>query len=402
MNSKRSKISKASLGTILTTLFGIFLVGCGSSNDSTPAANPAPVANTTTATATLATDQEVPAPTAPSGGGGTGTVTIDNDTGGISGSITVDGLTGAVTAAHIHQAAVGTAGPIIIVLAQDASNPNKWNVPAGSMLSAAQLQAFKDGNLYFNAHTNANSGGEVRGQIGREVYTASLTGRQDGTSVTGTGSGRVVLDPSTNKADATFSVAGLTGNVTMAHIHTGGVGTDGPITITMAETSPNTFTASATLNSTQLSDLRGGNLYFNAHTVANAGGEIRGQIGRTVRFAAMDGSQEVPPTGAAATGSGFAALDRVNRTLSGSMTGTGLTGAATLAHIHAESVGKSGPIIVPFTITADGAAGGTFVASGTGSISASQVEAFLSDNTYMNLHTGTFPGGEIRGQLNLE
>jgi hypothetical protein len=40
-----------------------------------------------------------------------------------------------------------------------------WNVPANATLTADQFKAFKQGNLYFNAHSTAFPGGEIRGQI---------------------------------------------------------------------------------------------------------------------------------------------------------------------------------------------------------------------------------------------
>ena len=40
-----------------------------------------------------------------------------------------------------------------------------YSVPAGRKLTAAQVKAWKDGELYVNVHTNAHKGGEVRGQI---------------------------------------------------------------------------------------------------------------------------------------------------------------------------------------------------------------------------------------------
>jgi hypothetical protein len=58
---------------------------------------------------TLAGDQEVPPVTTQAKG--TGTVVIGDD-GAVSGIITTAGVTG--TAAHIHQAAAGKNGPVIV------------------------------------------------------------------------------------------------------------------------------------------------------------------------------------------------------------------------------------------------------------------------------------------------
>jgi hypothetical protein len=69
----------------------------------------------------------------------------------------------AATAAHIHIGAPGVNGPIIVPLT-DAGN-NVWVVPANTRLTAEQLKAYKQGNLYYNAHSTQFPGGEIRGQI---------------------------------------------------------------------------------------------------------------------------------------------------------------------------------------------------------------------------------------------
>ena len=83
----------------------------------------------------------------------------------------LDGMT--ATAAHIHQAAAGVSGPVIVPLAE--TSPGVWSVPAGITLTEAQVDALNAGGLYFNAHTVINPGGEIRGQIGRDVFTARMS-----------------------------------------------------------------------------------------------------------------------------------------------------------------------------------------------------------------------------------
>ncbi|UUZ65372.1 CHRD domain-containing protein [Polaromonas sp. P1-6] len=79
-----------------------------------------------------------------------------------SGSITLSGMT--ANAAHIHLAAAGVNGPIIVPLT-NAGGGNVWAVPANTVLSADQLRAYKQGDLYYNAHSIAFPNGEIRGQI---------------------------------------------------------------------------------------------------------------------------------------------------------------------------------------------------------------------------------------------
>ncbi len=85
-----------------------------------------------------------------------------------------------ITQAHIHCGPAGVNGPIVVFLAglisQGLDVDGKWignatftdaniiNTTCGSTL-AALAQSMRDGNMYANAHSVANSGGEVRGQL---------------------------------------------------------------------------------------------------------------------------------------------------------------------------------------------------------------------------------------------
>ena len=106
----------------------------------------------------LSGSQEVPAVTTSASGNGTITVGADK---AVSGSVTTSGVSG--TAAHIHMAAAGQNGPVIVPLVK--SGDNGWAVGPGAKLTDAQYDAFKAGNLYVNVHSQAHKGGEIRGQI---------------------------------------------------------------------------------------------------------------------------------------------------------------------------------------------------------------------------------------------
>lgn len=107
---------------------------------------------------TLSGSQQSPPVT--TSGSGKGKITVGADR-SVSGSVTTTGVPG--TMAHIHQAAAGQNGPVVIPLTRTAEGT--WTVPAGAKLTEAQYEAFKAGNLYVNVHTDANKGGEVRGQL---------------------------------------------------------------------------------------------------------------------------------------------------------------------------------------------------------------------------------------------
>jgi hypothetical protein len=106
---------------------------------------------------TLAGDQEVPP--VKSAGTGTGTIIIGADR-SVTGSVMTTGIAG--TVAHIHEAATGNNGPVIVPLTK---NGDTYAVPAGAKFTDAQFASFQAGNLYVNVHTAANLGGEIRGQL---------------------------------------------------------------------------------------------------------------------------------------------------------------------------------------------------------------------------------------------
>jgi hypothetical protein len=102
--------------------------------------------------------QEVP-PVATSASG-TGSITVGPDQ-SVTGSVTTVGVDG--TMAHIHLAATGQNGPVVVPMVKTAEGV--WSIPAGAKLNDTQFQSFKDGSLYVNVHSAAFKGGEIRGQL---------------------------------------------------------------------------------------------------------------------------------------------------------------------------------------------------------------------------------------------
>jgi len=107
---------------------------------------------------TLAGSQEVPPVSTAASASSTISVAADL---AISGSVSTTGVEG--TMAHIHKAAAGQNGPVIVPMVKTAENV--WSIPAGAKLTEAQYQDLKDGNLYINVHSAAHKGGEIRGQL---------------------------------------------------------------------------------------------------------------------------------------------------------------------------------------------------------------------------------------------
>ena len=375
----------------LAGLLTLSLVACGGGSDYIATAPLAPVTTSVTLASTMSGDQELP-PTL-TGALGAGTLSLESPSRLLSGSFTVNGMTAA--AGHVHLGNTGANGAIIVPMT--ASGTGTFTVPSGTLLTEAQATAFANGGLYLNAHSTDNPTGEVRGQIGREVFAAQMSSAQEipTNASTATGNGLLEFDATTKKITGRVILTGMT--ATAAHIHTGVLGMNGPIIFPMTQTEAGSgiwvTAADATMTDAQITNLKASGLYFNAHSTAFPSGEIRGQIGLNVKFSSLNAAQEVPTNGSKATGTGSLVVDPLTRVVSGSITLTGMT--ATAAHIHLGATGVNGAIIIPLTATS----AGMFSVTANTVLTADQFKAYKQGNLYYNAHSAAFPGGEIRGQI---
>ena len=106
-------------------------------------------------------------------------------------------------------------------------------------------------------------------------YTAKLAGAA---GVKGSGDVMAMLDGKT--FTYTVNYKDLTGPAVAAHFHDASApGGNGP-PIVPATVAPMTIKGTATLTDAQIADLNAGKVYFNVHTAANPGGEIRGTLSK--------------------------------------------------------------------------------------------------------------------------
>lgn len=281
---------RKSLALVVTATLLLALPGAVSAADPTQPAFGGPMSGA----------QENPPVVTTATGQGTAIISADGST--IWYIVTYSGLSGTVNAAHIHTGAAGSNGGVILPLTPGPS-PMVGTLTAANFTASGPVTTFaqavaaiKAGTTYYNLHTAANPGGEIRGQIlpAGNAHFADLQAHQENPPTTSAGSGSGVAVISGDGSTITYLVtySGLTGTVNAAHIHTGAVGqnggvilplTAGPSPMTGVLTSAN-FTASGpvTTYAQAVAAIQAGTTYFNLHTSANPGGEVRGQIGVTV------------------------------------------------------------------------------------------------------------------------
>jgi hypothetical protein len=136
----------------------------------------------------------------------------------------------------------------------------------------------------------------------------------------------------------------------------------------------------------------------------------------------LSGANEVPVVPSPGTGQALLTLDAAANALFINVTFSGLSANTSAAHIHCcAPLGTNAPVATtvpafpgfPLGVTAgsysqtlDLASAGSynpvFVTNNGGTVASAEavlIAGLLAGNTYLNIHTTAFPGGEIRGQL---
>jgi hypothetical protein len=206
-----------------------------------------------------------------SSGAGTAWAVLTNDLSRIQYSVTYARLGSAFTGGHFH---TNVNGSVVhpFVFGTGNTTTGEW-----TQLTDVNIQDYLQNRLYANIHSTLQPSGEINGILQQNdgVYTATFDGAQASTSSTARGTGVVYIQNDSVKF--LFTVAGLNGTYSNAHIHASPSGT---------VLKPTPLTGDSTTSGVWFpiaDSARGllytGNLYFNVHSSINPGGEIRGNIG---------------------------------------------------------------------------------------------------------------------------
>ena len=139
-------------------------------------------------------------------------------------------------------------------------------------------------NQKSSAHWTVLASFFLAAAVGSSVHAAmpdllKLTGDQEVPPVKTLASGSGMLAVSADGSiSGNITTDGLA--ATMAHVHMGTLGANGPVILTLIKTTDTVWSVpqDAKLSAEQLASYREGRLYVNVHTEANKGGEIRAQL----------------------------------------------------------------------------------------------------------------------------
>ncbi len=347
-------------------------------------------------TASLNGSQETPPVV--TAGQGTLWAVLNPDMSSLTFRLTFAQLSAPASAMHFHVAVPGVGGPVVfpITFSGNTASGTWSNIPD------TILQHLIKGEVYANVHSSNHPGGEIRGQLVLAPgmgFTISADGTQEtpATGSGGTGTGYAYIDSLGKTLTYAITIAGLSDTVTGSHFHSGlarrprpGRPCRSPLPTARRPVDGLGFADSI------YGQLARSELYFNIHTKAHPGGEIRGQLVSVTgqRFTvSLDGTQETPANAAPGQGTAWAILSPDGSSILYRATFAELTGPVTGSHFHAGPSGVVGSVVHPFSENGNTASGQWT------SPADSIIRNLLMGDMYMNFHTSAHPGGEIRGQL---
>jgi hypothetical protein len=317
------------------------------------------------------------------------------------------GLSSAATMAHVHQAAAGVAGPIVLTLP---TPPAEANTPSQSSECVPDLDESvidsifaNPAGFYVNIHTEDHPNGAIRGQLSgvSSIFATLLSGDQE---VPGPGeantNGDDFLDVMNDGTTiCSFLSYGGTGNPMVAHIHKAVAGKAGPIVVTLPPfvDGANSDGCVGGLDPALVSDIAAhpDQYYVNVHTDAFPDGAERGQLQpHPLMATTLTPAAEVPGPGDE-DGAGDASIDLFGGKVLCAEIHVRGTDQPTAAHVHHGAPGVAGPIVVMLpTPTFNVARDCTDIDPAL----YADIAAHPADY-YVNVHTGAFPQGAMRGQL---
>ncbi len=253
-------------------------------------------------------------------------------------------------------------------------------------------------------------------------FNATLNAAQEttGSTSTATGSAIMLYDVSANTFDLIVTVNNFANAITASHIHEGAIGVAGSVVTGLGGESAyarngNTLTAvfkGVTHLGTKLTLLQNG-AYYNIHSAQFPGGEIRGQlIAQPKRLVAnFTVAQEIAafPTNTALANANLAdfggavmyynvGTNRINLRLSV----YNFKNVLNNSHFHEGAPGVSGGVKqnVGNSVTAAGYTNANGYIDGSFDLPYNgDPIALLTGGAYLNFHSTTFAGGEVRGQV---
>ncbi len=216
--------------------------------------------------------------------------------------VTVNGLANTITNSHIHEGALGVAGPVVTGLGGESlffrNGTTVTAVIRGVNYLGTKLTLLQNG-AYYNIHSAQFPGGEIRGQLIAQPkrLVASMTVAQEqaafpavnltGANLSDFGGAVMLYNPGTNRVSLRLSVYNFRNTLSNSHFHEGAPAVSGAVVTALGNnanaggyTTANGY-IDGSFDIPYTGDpikLLTGGAYLNFHSTTFSGGEIRGQV----------------------------------------------------------------------------------------------------------------------------
>jgi CHRD domain/Secretion system C-terminal sorting domain len=206
-------------------------------------------------------------------------------------NIQTNGLSGPIQSAHLHNAAVGASGPVLVDLSSSIMGNKISGYISGTTITPLLIEELLEGNVYVNIHTTLNPSGEIRGQVFRyirEGYVMDIIGAQQVPMVASVAQGSGIVSIDREQKEAHYMVVADSITATDVHFHYNTTGQNGGLLYDLTPYYINngafgywTMNDSVTpFNLMQSLHFRNDSVYINFHNSTYPAGEIRGQVDR--------------------------------------------------------------------------------------------------------------------------
>lgn len=251
-------------------------------------------AQVVTLRATINAAQESPASTSPATGSAIMLYDVAANTYDLF--VTINNMANTATNSHIHEGAVGVPGAVVAPIGAESVYVRSGNTLTGTfkgLTYGGDKAKLLKGEAYYNIHSAAFPGGEIRGQLIAQPkrLTANITVAQEQATTTTTinssalGGAVMYYDPVANRVSLRVSIYNFQNTFTNSHYHEGAPGVSGPVVTGLGAASAYTAGGNGFYNGNFDIPYTGdpvklltGGAYLNFHSNVYAGGEIRGQV----------------------------------------------------------------------------------------------------------------------------
>ena len=220
---------------------------------------------------------------------GTASIRVRLGQGQVCATLDAPNLATRAAAAHVHRAAAGAVGAVVVPLKTPDANGKSSGCVAAARTVVKGILASR-ANYYVNVHTAEFPGGAVRGQLGSSdatlgrTFTVAMAGRNEAPNAgdpDGAGTAIIRIRRSDAQLCYRITVSNIQLPAVGAHIHRGAAGGSGPIVISFTAPGENGVTSACTAVDGALLDeilANPSNFYVNVHTRDFTGGAVRAPL----------------------------------------------------------------------------------------------------------------------------